>query len=276
MKKRVCSLLLMCALIISWCPLQVKAIDGAYTPENYQITTTQNMNILTLEEIMNMTDEELREMELLPFNQNARGVVDASYEVSSYNIQQKNGYYCGPASTLQAIYASGKQSSVSRTTYTAKQETLAGNSYLCTDRDKATWIDYIPPVMNTFVPRAREWVRASVGVEAKDDYMSFDIAEYYIRGNHYYGYAVIFLLQTYLLSYYPDSPTHADNGNHYITGTAVYYDTLNPNDYENIRLRLNDSNNKSSYFGTHYEDFQNVMDAMIAYTNASGPANFVY
>ena len=99
MKKRIFSLLLMCTLIISWCPLQVKAIDGAYTPENYQMHTSQNMNILTVEEIMNMTDEELREMELLPFNQNARSVVDASYEVSSYNIQQKNGYYCGPGNT---------------------------------------------------------------------------------------------------------------------------------------------------------------------------------
>lgn len=277
MKKRIFSLLLSCAVVLSLCPLEAQAVDGAYTPENYEMYTSGDEDVLTLEEIAGMTPEELEEMELLSVNLNARSLqVNASYEVPSYNIQQVNYYYCGPASTLQAIYTSGMQDSVAGNTYAEKQATLASNSYLCTDRDGATWIDYVPNALNTFIPRFREWTRSSVGVESKDDYKSVDSAEYFIRSNHAYGYAVIYLLRTHLLSYYPDGETHADNGNHYVTGTAVYYDTLSTTDYENMRLRINDSNNKSAYFGTFYEEFNNVMDAMIAYTTSRGPANFVY
>lgn len=138
-----------------------------------------------------------------------------------------------------------------------------------TDRDGATWINYVSATLNTFAPRTRNRTQQTINVNNSS---SLSNMRYYIRSNHAYDDAVDFLVYPGALSYYPSS----SKSGHYISGSGIYYRTGDASGYENIDLRLNDPHYDSRYFGTHVEPFLNVAQAMHNYSVSRGPANFVY
>ncbi|MBQ9765184.1 MAG: hypothetical protein IJW18_03195, partial [Lachnospiraceae bacterium] len=150
----------------------------------------------------------------------------------------------------------------------SKQRTLATIDYLCTDRDECTWIEYIPTTLNHFDDRAREWTRTTFTNSTSDK----DSMEYWIRSNHAYGDQVIYLVKMKYLSYYPSTKT----GSHYISGAGITYTTGSTTDYANIELKLLDPNWSDTYWGTHYEPFNNVNEACYQYWYQLRIANFVY
>ena len=268
MKKKLFTVLLGISILV---PSNIIfAGEGAYEPPMMKQNIQENE--ITLDEISMMTTEELQELELVPVELNdARAVsrVKDYYLVPKYNIKQINGYYCGPATTLQMLKVSGKTGKVSGTTDAQKQKTLASNQYLGTDRDKATWINNIASTMNKLNPRSRAWTQKVINKNDKD---SLAHMQYFIRANHAYNYAVDYLVYPEALSYYPNG----SRSGHYISGSGIYYESNNAADYNNIKLRLNDPHYDNRYYGTHVEDFMNVVRAMHNYTVSRGPANLVY
>lgn len=251
--------------------LMQKTLD----PEYQNIIDVNRNNILTVEDIKNMSDEELEKYSLLPITDKeddfATSVIlniDSEYSVTLWNYQQNNTYYCGPAATLNALATAGKYADVDGFSNVDKQKTLASTDYLCTDRDKGTWIEYVPTTLNHFDDRYRSWTCTSfdMSTHAKDS------MEYWIRSNHTYGDQVIYLVKMSFLSYYPDSKT----GSHYISGGGIIYDTGSTTDYGNIRLKLLDPNWDDTYYGTHIEYFDNVNEACYEYHKQVGPNSFVY
>ncbi|TCK92874.1 peptidase C39-like protein [Natranaerovirga hydrolytica] len=239
--------------------------------EAEKILKENERNVIVEEDIQNLSHEELAELNLLPLEDISKSDFQIQSEVRflvpSYLRRQINTYYCGPAATLQAITTAGNASSIPGTTTTAKQQTLGSNGYLYTDRDNGTWIEYIPAVMNEFVPRARSWTTRTFDTSSS----SKSSMQYMVRSNHSFGDAVIYLVKPGPLSYYSGNP-----GGHYISGSGIYYRSGSYNDYANIDLRLNDPHYSNNYYGVHIEPFNNVVDAMHKYSTERGPANIVY
>lgn len=227
-------------------------------------------NKISIENIMEFSPQELNELELLPFDleiMNEIQAIPGSYTVWTPSIKQSKAYYCGPASVLQALYTAGVAGKVSGNTDSAKQSTLAKNDALGTDRDRGTWINLVPPVMNKYTGRYRKWVYETIdNTSSKKSTM-----QYFCRSNHAYNNAVIYLLKTGELSYYKGA-----DFSHYVTGSGIYYDTSSVTDYSNIRIRVADPHYNNSYFGSHIEPFNKVHAGMTKYTRLVGPANFVY
>lgn len=266
-KKITAGLVALCICCMSLSTLSVSASNGSYEPENGAYIMHHNY---TVEEIASLSQDELENMELLPVDVNSKiKAVNSSYLVTSTLSKQINSYYCGPATTLQILKIAKASDSLSGSTDAEKQATLAGSSYLHTDDDKGTWIEYIPPVLNAFISRNRAWT--TMKIDADSDSSLSDM-QYYIRSNHAYGYGVIYLVQTDALDYY-----EGYNCNHYISGSGIYYGNVNDvTDYDSIELRLNDPNNDSTYYGIHRVKFTQVARGMDNYSTNRGPANFVY
>jgi hypothetical protein len=276
--KKIFAMLLCCIILLSVSEISVKAANGDYV--NIYEQYVEDVNILSLDEIEMMDAEELAMLELLPLNPKERSV-NGAYTVAAYNIMQINGYYCGPASVLQAIYASGNQNLVSGATNAEKQRTLASSNYLQTDYYSATPVEAVPGTLNTFIPRNRLWTAARIDDTSASANSS---VQYYARSNHSYGYAVVYLVCSEKLGYYKAKDINGDgtkdtvNVRHCITGTGIYYNTLDANDYNNIEIRLSDPNNQSNgaFFGTYIEPLENVVKAMNDYTILRDRASFIY
>ncbi len=241
--------------------------------QEYRLKVAQynDNNLISMEEIALMSDEERERLCLLPIDQS--GISPASsgekvftvYSVEVMNIRQKNGYYCGPAATLQALYAGGCYDMVMGNTAEEKQTTLA-EEYLYTT-SSGTWIDYIPPVMNEFTGRYRQWTRATIDTT----HSSKSTMHFYARGNHLYGQATIYLLEASVLDYY-----QGNGSAHYVTGFSM--DTTNDFtiDFNDITVGIADPHYNDAFFGSHYVNFNNLVDAMWEYSSTVGPANYVY
>ena len=249
--------------ITDQCPVDYSNLSDA---EQSIIRANEARNF-TEEQIAAMTDEELEYFQLAPITTNSVARASAYYQVSTTNVQQSTSYYCGPASVLQALYTAGVAGSVSGSTNTQKQQTLAGNGYLYTDRDNATWIEYIPAVMNTFTGRTRSWATYTI----TNDTTGKDRLSYRVRSNLMYGNAVIYLLDTQYLGYYSSHSCY-----HYVTGTRIYSPAGTFYDYASMTLRLADPHYSASYYGNHTVAFNQVVAAQAAYTASVGPANLVW
>lgn len=239
--------------------------EGAYEPPGWQ--NCPEPHVWTMEEISAMSDEMLQQLELLPVGFRSRSV-EYSYMIYRYNIKQKETYYCGPAATLQVIMSAGTGDNVAGDTYDEKQVTLAGNDYLCTDRDHATWINYIPSTLDTFIPRNRKWAKMTVNPEITSTLNSF---QYHLRTNLDYGYGAVVLMIPGELHYY-----NGEDTGHYLSCSGIVYTTMSENDYDNITVRLDDPHYDDRYFGTHTLNIVDVAKCMYKYSETRGPANFVF
>ena len=183
----------------------------------------------------------------------ASTIVDRNrYLVYSVGVKQSNGYYCGPAAVLQALYASSDAGNVSGTTNTAKQKTLASSSYLRTDIDQATSIYNMPATLKALT--GKTWSMMHVNNSNPS---------YNIYKSHEAGNAVIYLIDTIHLSYYDYSCIH------YVTGTGIYFDTYTYANINEIDVRLQDPHYDNSYYGEHTVSMSELIDALseISYSN---------
>ena len=139
-------------------------------------------------------------------------------------IMQKNSYYCGPCSALQAITAYGGY--VAGSTNDAKQDTLA--NAMQTNSSIGTYVYKVSNVLNTYVS-GYSYKRGS------------DMSDYAFRQTVLKSLvnnkAPILHARTQYLTYYNNHST-----GHYICVTAI----------NNItdKIRLSDCNRNSAYYGT--------------------------
>lgn len=263
--KKMMSALLTCSLLILY-SFEVFAAEGAYEPKG---VFCSRESTLSLENIATMSMEQLESLELLPLNQMNRAI-EESYTIPSYSVQQSETYYCGPASVLQIMKSSGLEAEIAGTTDVEKQETLASNSYLYTDRDRGTWIEYVSDTMNELTGRFREWETRLID---SNDTSTLSSMSYFTRSNLAYNYGVIFLLYPGNLSYYNNGSTSG----HYISCSGLYYtDAETESFYESIELRVNDPHYLDQYFGEHIVNFMNMATCMYEYSSDRGPNNFVF
>lgn len=138
-------------------------------------------------------------------------------------IMQKNSYYCGPCSALQAIAISGGY--VAGSTNNAKQDTLA--SAMGTNSD-GTLVYNVTSVLNSYVS-GYSYKRGS---QLGDFNFKYTVLNSLINGK-----APILHARTGSLDYYNGHDT-----GHYICVTAI-------NNIDNL-IRLSDCNNNPDYYGT--------------------------
>ena len=274
-----------CSISASATVLSQAEADATQCPVDYSNLTAEQQALIqrnmekgfTENEIAAMTEEELEYYQLLPINSDTTSTLDtlqnnlrsscAYYSVPTTNIQQSTYYYCGPAATLQALYTAGVAGSVSGSTYAAKQQTLASTSYLFTDRDGATWIEYVPDTMDYFTNRTRHWATVTI----TDDHSGKSTLSYCCQSNLYYGNALVYLLETSDLGYYG-----GHSSAHYVTGTRIFSSDGTFYDYDNMSLSVADPNNNNNYYGNHTANFTAFVEAMNDYSTSVGPANLVW
>lgn len=212
--------------------------------------------MLTPEEAQAEYERLLREgiiEEEVPQIMPASTIVDDSYLVYPVGVRQSNGYYCGPAAVLQALYASSDAYGVPGANDTAKQKTLASSSYLRTDIDQATSIYNMPATLQAF--SGNTW---------KLMHVSNSNPSYNIYTSHEKNNAVIYLVNTESLDYYNE-----DEYIHYITGTGIYFDANTYATTANTRVRLQDPHYSDAYYGDHTVTMDNLIEALseISYHN---------
>ena len=212
--------------------------------------------LLTPEEAQAEYERLLREgiiEENVPQIMPASTIVDSCYLVHAVGVTQSNGYYCGPAAVLQALYASSDAYGVPGANDTAKQKTLASSSYLRTDIDQATSIYNMPATLQAFT--GKTW---------KMLHVSNSNPSYNIYSSHEKYNAVIYLVNTSSLSYYKGDPYI-----HYITGTGIYFDANTYATTVNTRVRLQDPHYSAEYNGDHIVKMDDLIDALsdISYHN---------
>ena len=257
------------------------SFDVKNPPEEIlELREKQKKDQISFYEISQMSDEELRKMELLPLSASellsqgipyvsSRNKVRAQdndfYYVTTPTFIQCENYYCGPAATLMALYAGGCYGSVSGSTSDQKQRTLASSTFLNIDYYEGTFPESIAYVMNYFTNRFRAWTSAKI--TSSNQYSTF---EYYTRSNLSYDNAIICCVDMQRLSYV----NYGMYGTHYITVTAInYLKAASHQDYENIVVTVQDPNYNWNYSGTHWVDFENLMFAMQDFPTSN---NFVY
>ena len=245
-----------------------------HSEEALRLQEEQKKDQYTLEQIASMSDEELAKLQLLrPTEDELTGSskevsgghrLSETYSVYAPAVKQPNSYYCGPAATLMALYASGVASSVSGTTTTQKQATLAGSAYLKTDLYGGTDTPYVASTMNYFTNRFRTWTSAQITSSSQ-----YSTVQFYTRSNLDHGHAVVFCIEIKDTSYYNPPST----GTHFITGVEITYSGSNYTDYANITLKVKDPHYNMLYFGTHTITFNDLMWAIHDFSVMN---NFVY
>ena len=248
---------------------------GDYVPEGYIFV--QDENYIGLEDVALMDDKKLSELELTPLDpfsgladssgRTGQYRLNSSYSVNVPYIPQMTGYYCGPAATLQAIYASGQENMVPGTTVNEKQQQIAIAELTGTG---GTFVQNIVGVLNVLIPRTRQWTMAKLANNNSD--MSH--LQYFARSNHAYNYATIYLVTPGRLDYRLENPVTLIG--HYVTGQAIFYNTLSASDYDNIVISIVDPSN-SSVGGTHHVWLKDLIDAMEHHSlYVNNCHNFVY
>ena len=182
--------------------------------------------------------EENPQLALKMIEQNVENQLDfiktyQAYSVNSGNengawvdpilIMQKNSYFCGPCSALQAIAIYG--GSVSGASNNAKQDTLA--AAMGTDAT-GTYVYKVTNTLNKYVPG----YSYKLGGELTDFSFKYTVLNSLINEK-----APILHARTKYLEYY-----NGHNTGHYICVTAI-------NNVDNL-IRLSDCNNNSKYYGT--------------------------
>lgn len=160
--------------------------------------------------------------------------------VNTSLVQQINGYYCGPASVLMAIWGWG--GNVSGSTNTAKQNTLA--SAMGTTSSSGTYVYRVRDTLNSYL--GSNFYSYYLGSSL--DQTTFRV---YVFNSLSKNRAPILHAKTEYLSYYNG---HASG--HYITATDFNYD--------NMTIRLHDCNNNSSYYGVRSVAWQQVYNSIYA------------
>lgn len=145
-------------------------------------------------------------------------------------FKQNNSYYCGPASALTAIYGMGKQSLVSGSTYSAKQETLAKN--MGTKQGDGTIVYNMMVELNKYSTEKYNYFYAPT-----KDQMSLIIGGSLLSDN-----APILHARTRHFEYYNGYDT-----GHYVT---VVFQNIRFEDNEIGGLAVMDNNRTDTYYGT--------------------------
>jgi|LSQX01.3.fsa_nt_gb hypothetical protein len=146
-------------------------------------------------------------------------------------FKQKNSYYCGPASALTAIYGMGEESSVTGSTYNAKQDTLAYN--MGTSSGIGTYVYRMRNELNNYSSEQYNYYYAPT----KNDMW------WIIGGSLLSDNAPILHANTREFSYYENY-----NVEHYLT--IVFHNTAIDDD-EIGCMAVMDNHYNDDYYGTH-------------------------
>ncbi|SHJ89544.1 cysteine peptidase family C39 domain-containing protein [Paramaledivibacter caminithermalis] len=177
-------------------------------------------------------------------NSNVRGGNGSIFYVSVPLIKQNNYYYCGPANTLQAIYGLGKEDNVSGSSDSDKQYTLGAN--MGTKPGIGTYVYKVKNELNKYAEYDYIYEKGSNMTESEfRDNITYSLM---------YNYAPILHAKTEYLSYY----------NGYSTG---HYITVNFINLDSQMVNLQDTNNKTEYYGSHEVPLSE------AYNSISEPSN---
>ncbi|MDO4541809.1 MAG: C39 family peptidase [Bacillota bacterium] len=149
--------------------------------------------------------------------------------VNATNVQQKNSYYCGPATVLNAIAGWGGY--VAGSTNIAKQDTLANR--MGTNSSEGTYVYQVKNALNAYLNSPTNQHRYDYVLGSSMTTTTFLNA---MRTMFPYDRSLILHARTAPLSYYNGADYH-----HYILVTA--FNTLNG------KTRLNDPHWNNSYYG---------------------------
>ncbi len=277
--------IVMCLILVCILCHSVKAeeieFDGKNPPQDIiELQEKQQEEQISLEEIANMSPEELKALGLLPLSPDEKVLLNldsrreqgssrvqtsANYEIIIPTVIQCETYYCGPASTLMALDAAGCYASVAGMNQSQKQHTLAGSTYLNTDNLGGTWTATIAVVMNSFTGRNRSWTSSMVTNSSQ--YLNLS---YWTRTNIVGGDAVVYCMDMENMSYYNGQMY----GTHFIAGTGINYQntTLIFTDFDQVIVKVQDPNYNSNFSGV-YVAFEDLMYAMHDFYSNN---NFVY
>ncbi len=173
-------------------------------------------------------------------------------------IQQITGYYCGPASLLQALYSMYKEGYVSGSTFGEKQTTLA--NAMGTTESLGTYVYRMVNQLNSYASGYRYLY---VG-----DYSSADISSR-LWSSLAMDKPGIIRCDTKYLPYY--------NGRqyfHYITITGVNSGSFSPT--SSYYYDLEDSHYNGSYFGYHSVNRDSLYDSVMYYDSYKPTVNPSY
>ena len=175
------------------------------------------------------------------------GFDDESAYLLVTTYKQPNSYYCGPASSLIAISGWNGTGNVSGSTDAAKMDTLAGE--MGTNSTDGTAVYRVRQGLNNYVPNGQYKYSYYLGSTLTD--LTF---RSYLYNSLAYGRVPLLHAKTGALSYY-----NGHNTGHYIAVSKI--------DHSTMQVRLNDPNNNSSYYGTHYVSLSEALSCIHDYSS---------
>ncbi len=167
---------------------------------------------------------------------------DSIYEdyyayVTTTLVQQNNGYYCGPASALMAIWGWG--GNVSGANNYAKQQTLG--TAMGTNQTDGTYVYMLRNVLNSYISTNQYDYYGNWSLDWST-FMAYSFAS--LTADR----APIIRANTQTLSYYGGR-------------SFIHYITITDFDYSTMRMCLYDPHIDNTYYGAHSEPSYNVFDA---------------
>lgn len=163
-------------------------------------------------------------------------------------IRQSTSYYCGPASTLQALYGIGVASSISGSSNNEKQNALASN--MGTDTS-GTYVYIIVNELNNYISSVKYAYIYQGNIGSQSNFKSL------IYDSLHDDRPVILHARTEKIGYY-----NGHKSGHYIAVDTLYATPAADGPAEHIRVR--DCNYNSAYYGTH------VISLIEAYASING------
>ncbi len=193
-------------------------------------------------------------------------------EYSFPDVQQSNGYYCGPASTLMALIGSGANGyyyTNDKSTLDRWQESIADE--LETTKKDGTCIKKITSVLNEHIIRNEESHKYKYKSKAFTIHSYQRALDFIISSLIYDAVPVIKINDTSLLRYY-----NGASFGHYVVVDYV--------DFNAETVMLRDPHYDSKYYGAHvisYEEFNNLAkesrDLWVSvYTSVSSDDSYIY
>lgn len=187
------------------------------------------------------------------------------------NIQQKNDYYCGPASVLMALIGSGAEGyyyTLDETVTNGWQDDLGGDGMLETSQENGTSILSVTRVLRNNVPSRNGYTYKTKAFTINSYEKALDFIEASLVMD---AVPVIKVSNTALLGYYNGS-----SFDHYMVVDSV--------DFNAESVQLVDPNCDNRYFGNHsitFDEFEylakNSGDFWVSvYTNVSGDYYYDY
>lgn len=175
-------------------------------------------------------------------------------------IMQKETYYCGATSALQAIYGFGKEDMVAGSTKDDKQDTLATNMEMTT---AGALVYKIANELNRYIDDNNYSYINGTNIGSLDNFKSL------VSNSLFNDRPVILHALTDSLDYY-----EGNRYRHYIV-VDTYYATEMASGPEGF-MRLRDCNYISDYYGTHQVDAAQVYGSINRLDENNNPRYLIY